>query len=329
MIPGLVSVVIPTYNHRAFVRDTLSSVVSQSYSPLEIIVTDDGSSDGTQDIIKEFAASYPNIVPVLHPRNTGIAANVNRGRRLAKGEFLAWLGGDDLMLPDKIVTQVNALRSRPDAVGCCHDAEVFEYPSGRILGLFSELCNGRRGFREGAVELWFEPGYYMLPSTMMYRMAAVPAHGYDERLRYTNDWLHDVETFRNGKCIVIDDVLARYRRHPNNVTGSIDAREHSLEDTLVALAIVEARYPELHCLCQQWRASRFLNAATKAQRSGHPRQARQFAKSAVREGALVKGPLLLMGLLAFGSYIARQSSLPRHERSGLLRWLSGILLEKN
>jgi glycosyltransferase involved in cell wall biosynthesis len=315
LVPGLVSVVIPTYNHRDFIHDTLNSVVSQSYNPLEIIVTDDGSSDGTQDVIREFAERYANIVPVLHPTNTGIPSNMNRGRFLAKGEFLAWLGGDDLMLPGKIAKQVEALRARPDAVVCCHDAEVFESSSGRVLGLFSELYNGVRGFREGSVELLFDADYFMLPSTMLCRMSAMPEHGLDERVRYVNDWLHDVELFRNGKCIVIDQTLGRYRRHKNNVTGNKKAREFMLEDMLVALAIVETRYPELHHYCLQWRAAWFQGAAARALRRGNAREARLFVMTAMREGALIRGGLLLLGILFFKDCIVQQSSRLKQERS--------------
>ena len=326
MLEGLVSVVIPTYNHQSFVRDTLDSVLSQSYQPIEIIVADDGSSDGTPDIIREFASKYSNIVPILHPVNTGLASNFNRGFSLVKGEFIAWLGGDDLMLPDKLLKQVKALRNRADAVGCCHDAEVFESPSGRVLGLSSELQNGRRGFHEGGVELWFEPGYFMLPSTMMVRSSAVPKHGFDERLRFTNDWLLDVEIFRNGKCLAINETLGRYRRHEKNVTGSEDARNLAFEDALVAFGIVEARYPELSHLCRSLRAAGFLAAAVKAHRSGRGREVTQFIRAAIGQGALLRGIGLLLGLLLFGNYITRVTSLPRRERTRFSTWLSTVAL---
>ena len=122
-----VSVIIPTYNQRDFVRETIDSVLAQTYNNIEIIVTDDGSIDGTREIIQEYASQYPEkIKPVYSEKNTGIAANINRGLAVRTGEFIAWLGGDDIMLPEKIQKQVDLLIGRPDAVGCCHDAEVFE-----------------------------------------------------------------------------------------------------------------------------------------------------------------------------------------------------------
>jgi len=132
--PGLVSVVIPTYNQIEFVRETFDSVLAPDYPWIEIIISDDGSVDGTSEVIKEYEARYSEkIVPVISDKNTGIAANFNRGLNKVRGEYIAWLGGDDLMFPQKIRKQVELLQQRLDAVGCCHDAEVFESPSGRIL----------------------------------------------------------------------------------------------------------------------------------------------------------------------------------------------------
>jgi glycosyltransferase involved in cell wall biosynthesis len=321
MVPGLVSVVIPTYNQRALVGETLDSVLCQSYQQLEIIVTDDGSSDGTAEIIKEFARKHANIIPILHLMNSGIAANMNGGLRIVRGEFIAWLGGDDIMFRDKLAKQVEALRNRADAVGCCHDAEVFESPSGRVLGPFSEVLNGKRGFREGGVELWFDRSYFMLPSTMMVRSSAVPAHGFDERVRFANDWLLDVETFRNGKCIVINEILGRYRRHGGNVTGSQEAQKFGSEDGLVALAIAEARYPELSRLCRNRRAVFFLSAAVNAHRCGQGEVARQFVRAAMRHGAYIRGIVLWCGILLFGDYIAQESAQLNFRRSALSKWL--------
>jgi glycosyltransferase involved in cell wall biosynthesis len=88
-ISGLVSVVIPTYNQKDFVHETIDSVLVQDYENIEIIITDDGSKDGTNGIIQEYAAKYPDkIFPVLSERNTGIAANLNRGLAKVSGDVI-------------------------------------------------------------------------------------------------------------------------------------------------------------------------------------------------------------------------------------------------
>lgn len=259
-----VSVIIPTYNQINFVEETINSVLSQSYQNLEIIITDDGSTDGTQKILLEYELKYPDKIKViLSSINTGIASNINRGLEAVTGEYIAWLGGDDLMLPEKIKKQVELLQSRPDAVGCCHEAEVFESESSETLGLFSELYNGKSGFKEGGIELLFDPGYLMLPSTIMIRSECCPAHGFDERLKYSNDWLFDIEVFRQGKCVVINEVLAKYRRHSHNVTSSSSLKNIAFEESLIVLGIVEARYPELYPLIKKKKISIIFNRGNK------------------------------------------------------------------
>jgi len=99
--------------------------------------------------------------------------------------------------------------------------------------------------RSGGIELWFDPTYRMLPSATMIRAALCPPGGFDERLTYTNDWLFDIEVFRHGRCVAIDDVLVRYRRHGDNFTTRADASGASYEEGMMAMALVTARYPEL------------------------------------------------------------------------------------
>lgn len=322
-IPGLVSVVIPTYNQKDFVRETFDSALSQDYQNIEIIITDNGSSDGTVDVINEYVAQHPGkIVSILSERNTGLASNFNRGLAKARGEYVAWLDGDDVMFPERIGKQVNLLRSRPDAVGCCHDAEVFRSPSGEVLGVFSELCNGKRGVKEGGVELWFDAGYLMLPTTFMYRTANIPEHGFDERLKYANDLLFHIEVFRQGKCAVIDEVMGRYRRHANNATSSQLMRDTGIEEAMIVLGIVEARYPELINLTRKRRIGIFFAAATKLFKSGDAKNVRYYVNSAIHQGAWLRGPAFYVAFLIFGSYISKQSEKIQFERSYLFKKLS-------
>ena len=99
MKPPLVSVVICTYNQQNFVRETLDSVLAQTYPNIEIIVGDDGSTDTTPEILREYATRFPNkIKVVLSPINTGIPSNINRAMAQHTGEFVAWLDGDDVQV---------------------------------------------------------------------------------------------------------------------------------------------------------------------------------------------------------------------------------------
>ena len=281
-----ISVIVPIYNQAPFIRETLDSVLGQEYPNLELVLSDDGSTDGTSEILREYAAGQPERVKVVaSEENTGIAGAFNRALEAHTGEYIAWLGGDDVMLPGKLDRQLAALQAHPDAIGCCHDADVFDSDSGRSYGRFSEVYNGRRGVRDGGVELLLDPAYMMLPSTMMVRSSAVDGLRFDKRIRVSNDWLFDIELFRRGQIVGLDDVLARYRRHQRNVTSETS---DALEDALVVLALADARYPDLHRLIRVRRIASIFGEASRRWRAGDRRTALRYVAAAAGSGGLLR-----------------------------------------
>jgi glycosyltransferase involved in cell wall biosynthesis len=281
----LVSVVVPTHDHEGFVRETLDSVFAQTYTDLQVIVSDDASSDGTARVVRE---EYGDRVDLLAgEENVGISRNFNRALGAVRGEYVAWLDGDDLMRPDRIERQVRALEQRPDAAGCVGDAEILEWPSGRVAGRFSTLTNGTPGVRSGGIEVMFDPNYAMLPSVSLLRTRCIPAHGFDERIPVLNDWLFHIEVFRQGPVVGIDDVLGSYRRHGGNVTASADTIARSVEDQLIVLAIVAARYPELARHVRRRTAAVHLMAAREAVAQRDAREAGRRLRSARLAGGTI------------------------------------------
>jgi len=108
VIKPLVSILIPAYNAEAWIADTLRSAMAQTWEPKEIIVVDDGSTDGTLAIARRFESDY---VRVVSQKNQGAAASRNTGYSMSRGEFIQYLDADDLMAPDKIARQMEALGS--------------------------------------------------------------------------------------------------------------------------------------------------------------------------------------------------------------------------
>lgn len=289
------SVLIPTYHQVEFVEETMASAIEQTYEDLEIIISDDGSRDGTADLVRACARRHPDrVLALTSERNTGLAGNFNRLLGAHRGDLVAWLGGDDLMHPDKIERQVALMAARPDAAGCCHDAEVFESPSGRVLGRFSELYNGRRGFVEGGAELWFRVDHMVLPSSLMVRSSALPVRGYSPLLRYMNEWIFDVETFRRGPIVPLDAVLGSYRRHPGNVTDTSAMQDALLEEGLVAVAMATARWPELARLARKRRTGLLMARALADARAGRRARAGAYVRAAAVDG----GPGAMASALA-------------------------------
>lgn len=112
----LVSVIIPAYNAEAFIATAVSSATSQTYPTLEILVIDDGSEDGTADIVRTLAVDDDRIVYLRQP-NAGVAATRNLGIEKAKGEFIAPLDADDVWHADKIAKQMRCMMRAGNNVG--------------------------------------------------------------------------------------------------------------------------------------------------------------------------------------------------------------------
>jgi glycosyltransferase involved in cell wall biosynthesis len=108
-----VSVIIPTYNRRDFVREAIASVLAQTYRDFELLVIDDGSDDDTATIVQEFAG-----VRYVFQPNRGVSAARNRGVTVSNGELLAFLDSDDLWQPRKLAYQVAFFATRPEARIC-------------------------------------------------------------------------------------------------------------------------------------------------------------------------------------------------------------------
>ena len=115
-----VSVIIPTYNRKHTLSRAIESIISQTIKPLEIIIVDDGSDDGTREWIKQ---EYP-FIQYLNQNNSGVSASRNRGIFSANGNWIAFLDSDDEWIPEKLERQLSILRSDKEAV-FCHTNEIW------------------------------------------------------------------------------------------------------------------------------------------------------------------------------------------------------------
>jgi glycosyltransferase involved in cell wall biosynthesis len=146
--PPRVSVIIPTYNRARIIEEAVDSVLAQDYKGFELIVVDDGSTDNTSEVL----ARYEDDIRMIFQMNKGVSAARNRGIAEAAGKLIAFLDSDDLWLPQKLSTQVEFFRQRPDAL-ICQTEEVWvrngvrvnpkqrhKKPSGMIFKPSLELC---------------------------------------------------------------------------------------------------------------------------------------------------------------------------------------------
>jgi GT2 family glycosyltransferase len=147
MLP-VVSVIIPTYNRWPMIAEAVESVLEQGYGSFEIIVVDDGSTDGTKERLKKYGSS----VLVISRQRSGVAASRNYGVSVAQGRYLAFLDSDDLWLPQKLTIQTTFMEQHPE-VKICQTEEIWirggvkvnpkakhAKPSGDIFRRSLDLC---------------------------------------------------------------------------------------------------------------------------------------------------------------------------------------------
>jgi len=202
----LVSVIVPVHNGEPFIRQALQSVVVQDYRPLEIVIVDDGSTDGTAQVARTIAEASDVPVHYVFQENRGPAAARNRGLGIAHGPIIAFQDADDVWTEHKLTTQVTLL---------AHDPLVSV-----VLG----YTRAMRSTDDGGLENYpgkAGPGLVTVLQAGLFRRAIFEQVGLlDEELRRGEDvdwFLRAVE--QNTEIVTHSDVVLLYRRHAASVTG--------------------------------------------------------------------------------------------------------------
>ena len=240
----LVSIAIITYNQKEFLKECIDSCLRQDYPNLEIVVADDGSTDGTHQLLDDYSRSYPGKFKLrLSKKNQGITINSNAAHFACTGKYIAWMGGDDLMLPSKISLQVEYMEAHPDCSICYHDIEHFESTSGETIKYTSDHIKPARFSMRDLIRLGTVNG----ACSTMVRKDRAPTFGYREALPVASDWMYWVDTLANGGYMMgLDMCLGRYRRHSGNITNRPpgDIAGQNITDYMNACNIISVNYPQ-------------------------------------------------------------------------------------
>lgn len=204
-----VSVIIPVYNGEAFLADAISSILRQNYEPMEIIVVDDGSTDGSAAIAK----SFPKLV-YLYQENQGHQVARNRGFQMARGDMISSLDADDLWSDDKLKLQLSCFQKNPWA-------EIVIGYTQRM-----QLINVKEGKHE--FRNYEDPVLAMSFWASLMRKSVFDKVGLiDETFQKCDDW----DWFMRAKelnipMVVHKEVISFYRRHDDNMTNQVEAGNH-------------------------------------------------------------------------------------------------------
>lgn len=239
----LVSIVVITYNSSKYVLETLESAKAQTYQNIELVVSDDCSTDNTIDIcqkwIKDNDARFVRTEIITVEKNTGITPNCNRGYKAAKGEWIKVIAGDDLLFPECVQECVEYVSKNDEKLiisGILPFCDNIEYspkiPYGKWL----------KGNAKRQLKYLLKKGTVIAgPTFFIERLVFEKLKGFDETCAMVEDYPFAIKYTKHGYRIgCINKVLIRYRKNPDSVTLS----DHNFPKSFYAFFWKEV-YPEM------------------------------------------------------------------------------------
>lgn len=234
MLP-LVSVIIPNFNYARFLPDAINSVLNQTYSNIEVIVVNNGSTDDSMHVLKTFQDS----IKIIDQANLGQSGARNSGIRLAKGNYLAFLDADDIWFPNKIEQQISKIS--PDAELIYSGLARFQNDNGEILSEEFPLYEG------DCCSLFLKnPGKAVVlggESTVLFSRELLEKVGYfDLNLNSAAGWDFFRRCSQHTHFRYVPEILVKYRIHGNNLSNSAESNINDIRMSFFKLIREKAGY---------------------------------------------------------------------------------------
>jgi len=226
-----VSVLMPSYNYARYLPFAIESVLSQTHSDLELIITDDCSTDSSRQIVEEWKRRDDRVVPVFHEVNRGLAGARNSGLAVSSGEYVAMCDADDLWLPEKLETQLERFQRKPE-IGLVHSDSIIINSEGKPTGeRFSSLVHRKGQETSGNMfEELCERNFLCVPTVILRREAIQYAKGFVDKLRSLEDWVCWIMVSRKYQFDYVEEPLSQYRIHG----ASLSRNTRSMDENRVA-----------------------------------------------------------------------------------------------
>jgi len=216
----LVSIVVLNYNYARYARECLDSVKAQTYAPIELIVIDDGSTDGSREVLAQWVAEHwPDAVTDLSETNRGLLARLTQALELVSGRYFQYFSTDDRMDPTKIARQVERMERNPDAALCYSDMRLVDghgVPTGG-RALDPARAAGQPPRSGWVLDRVLTRAGFCAPSWLLRRDAVRAVGGYETRI-YTEDTPLLVRLAARYPFEYVDDLLVDYRWHGENLS---------------------------------------------------------------------------------------------------------------
>lgn len=221
---NLVSIITPCYNVSSTIERYFDSILSQTYKKLEIIAVDDGSTDNTSEIIKNYAGKFQAsgmILKYIYQENKGLGSAINTGLQYLKGDFLCWSDPDDFYYPEAVEKRIKILLEHPEYGVVSSDADIYNYPD-LTHPVRREASGLERRFEEKQFDLLLEEKSHFCAGCHMIRMSAFeeanPLHWIFPARRGQN-WQLLLPVYYRFKRYYLDEPLYAYIVYPNSMSS--------------------------------------------------------------------------------------------------------------
>ncbi len=216
MKEALVSVILPTYNRAHIIRGPLESVLNQTYSNLEIIIVDDGSTDETYELISSYTDS--RICYIRQGTNNGVSSARNAGISRATGEYIAFQDSDDIWHPEKIAKQIEVFQKDPEIMFCYHKIQ-YDFGGNRYAVLPDEEIPTQN--KNGSIYGQMLYGNLVPCPALMARKSIIEKAGFfDTSYPALEDYDYALRLSRIGQAGFIDEVLLYAGLTPGGVSDN-------------------------------------------------------------------------------------------------------------
>jgi glycosyltransferase involved in cell wall biosynthesis len=293
-----VSVAIITYNHERFIEQAIESVLAQKVNfSYEIVIGDDCSTDATRAVIVDLQERYPErILAVLREQNIGAMRNFAETIGACKGQYLAFLEGDDYWLsPDKLQRQVDFLDSHPDRALCCHRVKTLNETGSAEFDIFPPRAAGPY-----TIEDLLKENFMMTCSTVLRRELIGPIPHWFFKMKL-GDWPLFAMVARNRKIELMDEVMAAYRVHFGSTWSILPSLTRLHEGARMLRALDEELGFQYTNAIRQTITRPYLDLAVTARSNGKRTETAKHLASYVRNGGwrLRETRRVLAGLVAY------------------------------
>ena len=235
-----VSIFIPCYNSAQFLEKTINSIINQTFSDWELVLVDDGSTDKTKKMIRDWTKKDKRIKGVFHDKNYGVAKALNTGLKNTRGKYVLFMGSDDLLEPKALEVCIEILE-KENANAVTFDVELIDENDKSLNIKLSEFFDNELPQTVKSIDLFEELIIGKFLHTAVIKKDIIENYKivFEEKLKHLNDFLFFLDVAAVTKFFYVPQPLYKYRRHSKNL--SLDTKGY-FKDYEIFRELIRKKY---------------------------------------------------------------------------------------